>query len=120
VASDGIYRAGRIHPRAFGTYPRILRLAVREWRVLSLAQAVHMMTGRTAAIYRVPDRGVIRGGNAADLVVFDAETVSDGATWAEPRGRPIGIEHVVVNGVVVVRDGEPTGVRPGRVLQAAG
>lgn len=119
IASDGIYRPGRIHPRAFGTFPRILRLAVREWGVLSLSQAIHAMTGRTAARYRVPDRGVIRPAAVADLVILDPERVTDVASWSEPRTAPRGIDQVLVAGVAVVRDGRPTAARPGRVLRAA-
>jgi N-acyl-D-amino-acid deacylase len=78
-----------------------------------------MMTGRTAARYRVPNRGLLRPGAAADVVVFDPATIAEGSTFDEPRRWPIGIQHVFVNGVAVVRDGGATGVRPGRVLAAA-
>ena len=118
VASDGIYVAGRMHPRGYGTFPRVLRRFVRETGVLSLAEAIHAMTGRTAGRYRVPDRGAVAIGGIADLVVFDPETISDGATWAAPRQAPDGILHVLVNGRPVVADGRLTGDRPGRVLAA--
>ena len=119
VASDGIYRPGRMHPRGYGTFPRALRLATREWGTLDLPTAIHMMTGRTAARYRVPNRGVLRPGAAADIVVFDPETVAERSTFAAPCWFPVGIRHVFVNGVGVVDDGRPTGVRPGRMLGAA-
>jgi N-acyl-D-amino-acid deacylase len=77
------------------------------------------MTGRTAARYRVPNRGILQPGAAADLVVFDPTTVAEGATFESPRRLPIGIRHVFVNGVAVVDDGRATGARPGRVLVAA-
>lgn len=118
VASDGIYRQGRTHPRGYGTFPRILRVAVREWNAITLPQAIHAMTGRTAARYRVPERGVLATDMHADLVVFDPVAVTDRATWLEPRIAPRGISHVIVDGEVVVHDGRATGARPGRVLAA--
>jgi N-acyl-D-amino-acid deacylase len=118
VASDGIYRDGLMHPRGYGTFPRMLRVAVREGGILSWAAAIHAMTGRTATWYRVPDRGRIAVGAAADIVVLDPATVADRATWTEPRLAPVGIDHVIVNGVQVVAQGRPTGARPGRVLAA--
>jgi N-acyl-D-amino-acid deacylase len=77
------------------------------------------MTGRTAARYRVPNRGVLRPGAAADIVVFDPATVAERSTFAAPRRLPIGMHHVFVNGVPVVDDGRATVSRPGRVLAAA-
>jgi N-acyl-D-amino-acid deacylase len=118
VASDGIYRDGLMHPRGFGTFPRMLRVAVRERATLSWEAAIQAMTARPAAWYRVPGRGRIAIGAAADIVVLDPATVADGATWEEPRRPPVGIDHVIVNGVPVVADGLPTGARPGRVLAA--
>jgi N-acyl-D-amino-acid deacylase len=119
VASDGIYRPGLMHPRGYGTFSRALRLATREWGTLDLPTAIHMMTGRTAARYRVPNRGVLRPGAAADVFVFDPETVAEQSTFDAPRRFPSGISHVFVNGVAVVDDKRATGVRPGRVLAAA-
>ena len=119
VASDGIYVDGRMHPRGFGTFPRVLRRYVRETRSLTLGEAIHAMTGRTAARYRVPERGGIAVGWAADLVVLDPATVSDRATFEDPRLAPAGIHHVLVHGRAVIADGQPTGARPGRVLAAA-
>lgn len=105
------------HPRGFGTFPRILGRYVREQGVLALTQAVHKMTGAVAARLQMSDRGVVRDGAIADLVVFDPATVIDGATFAEPAQRPVGISHVLVNGAIVVDDGEQTAARPGRVLR---
>jgi N-acyl-D-amino-acid deacylase len=119
IASDGIYRPGLMHPRGYGTFPRALRLATREWGALSLPAAIHAMTGRTAARYRVPYRGVLRPGAAADVVVFDPATVAEQSTFAEPRLWPEGMRYVLVNGVPVVDAGRATGRRPGKVLQAA-
>ena len=119
IASDGIYRPGLMHPRGYGTFPRALRLATREWDALDLPGAIHAMTGRTAARYRVPNRGVLRPGAAADVVVFDPATVAEQSTYDEPRRLPLGIRHVFVNGVAVVEDGRATRIRPGRLLSAA-
>jgi N-acyl-D-amino-acid deacylase len=119
IASDGIYRPGRMHPRGYGTFPRALRLATRAWGTLDLPAAIHRMTGRTAARYRVPNRGVLRPGAIADIVVFDPATVAERSTFAAPRRLPRGIRHVFVNGVPVVDDGRARVSRPGRVLVAA-
>lgn len=104
------------HPRNYGTYPRVLGHYVRERRVLSLAEAVHKMTGLPAARLRWRDRGLLRPGYAADLVVFDPATVIDRATYRDPHRYPDGIHQVVVNGRPVVRNGAQTGARPGRIL----
>ena len=119
VASDGIYRPGQMHPRGYGTFPRVLRTAFREQGVLTIGEAVHRMTQRTATRYRVPDRGVVAVGRVADLVVLDPATVADRATWDEPRLAPAGIEHVLIAGDIVIRDARPTGVAAGRILAAA-
>ena len=104
VASDGIYRSGRMHPRGYGTFPRFLRLATRDWGTLDLPTAIHTMTGRTAARYRVPNRGLLRVGAAADVVVFDAATVAEASTFEEPRWMPDGVRQVLINGAAVVDD----------------
>jgi N-acyl-D-amino-acid deacylase len=88
----------------------------REQRVLSLPGAVHKMTGLPARRLGLRDRGVIRVGARADLVVFDARRVADQATYEDPHRYPVGIEHVLVNGSPVIKDGEHTGSLPGRVL----
>lgn len=122
VGSDGSavpldQRGHKPHPRGFGTFPRILGRYVREQGLLTLAQAVHKMTGAVAARLQLPDRGSVRAGAMADLVILDPDVVIDGATFTEPAQRPAGIGHVVVNGTVVVDDGEQTAARPGRVLR---
>lgn len=120
VASDGIYVEGRMHPRGYGTFARVLGTFVRERGTLSLAEGIHKMSGRTADRYRVPDRGTIAVGRAADLVIFDPATIIDRATDEMPRRPPIGIQHVLVNGRAVVSDGQPTPARPGLVLAVSG
>lgn len=117
VASDGIYHGEYSHPRASGCFARVLRLCVRELAAVSLEAAVHKMSGFPAERFRIKDRGLVRPGFGADLVIFDPATVADRATWSSPRLGPVGIERVIVNGQVVIEDGRPTGRLPGRVLQ---
>ena len=115
-----ILDAGRPHPRTYGSTARVLGTYVRERGVLSLEMAVAKMTSVPAARLGLRDRGALREGAMADLVVLDAATAADVATYAEPARHPIGIEHVVVNGRLAVRDGVETGVRPGRLLRHTG
>jgi N-acyl-D-aspartate/D-glutamate deacylase len=111
--------AGKPHPRSYGTFPRVLGEYAREERVLSLSQAVHKMTGLPARRLGLKDRGIIAVGRRADLVIFDPRRVGDRATYQEPHQYPSGIEHVLVNGSFVVKDGQHTGSLPGRVLTPA-
>ena len=105
------------HPRAYGTTPRVLGRYVRERGVLGLETAVSKLTSVPAARLRLADRGLLRTGWKADVVVFDPATVADAATFADPAVYPIGIRDVIVNGRPAVRDGEETGERPGRLLR---
>ena len=114
VASDG--GIGSHHPRGAGTYPRVLGLYVREKHWLTLPEAIRKMTSLPAQRLGWKDRGVIREGAFADLVLFDPETVIDRSTFAKPFELPVGIEKVLVNGELVWDAGKPTGSRPGRVL----
>ncbi len=107
---------GPVHPRAYGTYPRVLGRYVREQRLLSLEEAVRKMTSAVADRLGLRDRGQLRAGFFADLVVFDPETVIDRATFSEPHQLPSGIRHVWVNGTQVLRDGVHTGALPGRIV----
>ncbi len=119
IASDGRLSQpgeGHPHPRAYGTFPRVLGEYVRVKNVLTLPQAIHKMTGMPAARLGLSDRGVLRVGAFADVVVFDAATVKDQSTFTEPHQYPVGIETVIVNGQLVVHEGKPTGVRAGRVV----
>jgi N-acyl-D-amino-acid deacylase len=117
IGSDGVPSGGKPHPRLYGCFARVLGHYVRDERVLDLATAVHRMTGMPAAKFRLLDRGVIRPGAFADLVVFDPARIDDLATYAEPRRAPAGIHAVYVNGTAVARDGRHTGARPGRALR---
>ncbi len=105
------------HPRGYGNNARVLGHYVRELKVISLQEAVRKMTSLPAAQFGFAQRGSIQAGYAADLVLFDKDTVSDHATYAAPHQFPVGIPCVIVNGTVVVRDGKHTGARPGETLR---
>jgi N-acyl-D-aspartate/D-glutamate deacylase len=108
------------HPRAYGTHVRVLGHYVRDLRLLTLEEAVRKMTSLPARILGFKDRGLLREGYAADVVVFDAARVRDMATYEKPRAYPEGVPYVVVNGVVVIDKGQHTGARPGRFLRGLG
>jgi N-acyl-D-aspartate/D-glutamate deacylase len=116
LRSEGILARGAPHPRSYGTFPRVLGKYVREDKVLTLHEAVHRMTGAAAAQMGVRERGLLRERYFADIVVFNPSTVKDTATYEQPHQYPVGIEHVVVNGVPVVDPKGLTGARPGRPL----
>ena len=130
IGSDGVPAVGgKPHPRLYGTFPRVLGRYVHRsgWAlegsppdqqegVLDLPTAIHRMTGMPAAKFRLVDRGAVRPGAYADLVVFDPARIADTATYEDPCRFPTGIRAVFVNGVAVARDGVHTGARPGRAL----
>ena len=119
IASDGRLSQpgeGHPHPRAYGTFPRVLGEYVRVQKLMPLETAIYKMTGMPAKRLGLTDRGVLREGAVADIVIFDAESVNDQATFTDPHRYPVGIETVIVNGVVAVEGSKPTGVRAGRVL----
>jgi len=120
LATSGPLRSGVPHPRNFGTFPRVLGKYVREEHVIPLEQAVHKMSGLTASQLHIRDRGLIKEGLAADLVIFDPATVADRATFTDPFQYPLGIPTVVVNGRVVLDNGRHTGERPGIVIHGGG
>ena len=115
--SDGLLVGARPHPRAWGTFPRYLGHYVRDLGVLGLEECVAHLTGNAARRLRLRDRGLIRRGYAADLVLFDPGTVHDEATYEQPRQQAKGIEYVFVNGVAVIAEGRHTGALPGRALR---
>lgn len=117
IGTDGIDVGSKPHPRAFGTYPRILSHYVREEGLLPLETAIHKMSGMPAAKFGLAGRGLIREGAFADLALFDPATIADRATYQDPRVPPAGMPYVFVNGVAVVRDGEHTHARAGRALR---
>jgi N-acyl-D-amino-acid deacylase len=117
IGSDGLPHDIHPHPRLWGTFPRVLGHYCREVGLFGLEIAVHKMTGLSAARFGLSGRGIVREGAYADLCVFDAETVIDRATFAEPTLPAAGIDHVFVNGRPVWSEGKPTGERPGRALR---
>jgi len=115
--SDGILQGAKPHPRAYGTFPHYLGHYVRELGVLSLEECVAHLTSRPAARLRLPDRGVVREGYRADLVLFDPATVAAGSTYDRPRTLPTGIPYVLVDGRFVIEDGRRTDVLAGRSVR---
>ena len=111
---------GLVHPRAYGSYPRILGKYVREEGVLALEDAVRKMSSAVAERLSLRDRGLLREGMYADIVVFDPATIIDRATFAEPHRISTGVRDVFVNGVAVLRDGKHTGATPGKVVRGPG
>ena len=119
IGSDGLPHDTAPHPRLWGTFPRVLGHYSRGLNLFSLETAVYKMTGLTARTFGLKDRGVLKEGAYADLCVFDADTVDEAVTFAQPIKPAKGIEAVITNGAIVWRDGKPTGARPGRVLRRA-
>lgn len=120
VGSDGILTGNKPHPRAYGTFARYLGHYAREEKVLTLEGAVAHMTGRPASRLSLKDRGVLREGNVADLVLFDAQTVLDLATYDDPRRPAAGFETVWVNGIETLKSGKRTSNIPGRAIRSRG
>jgi len=111
---------GLVHPRAYGTFPKILGRYVRDEHVIPLEDAIRKFSSAVATRLRIRDRGVLREGMFADIVVFDPETVDERATYENPHQVSIGIDHVIVNGQQVVRDGTHTGATPGKIVRGPG
>jgi N-acyl-D-amino-acid deacylase len=120
MAADGVFLKSSAHPRAYGNFARLLGRYVREEKLVSLPEAVRRLSGLPAATFGLAERGLIRPGMFADVVVFDPATIADRATYERPHQYAVGVRHVFVNGVVVLRDGEHTGALPGRALRGPG
>jgi N-acyl-D-amino-acid deacylase len=120
LGAVGLLSRSAAHPRAYGTFPRVLAKYVREDNVLTLGEAIRRMTSTAAAQFRLEGRGAIRVGNVADLVVFDPVQVRDHATLERPHQPSTGIHHVIINGVRVLDPTGLTGARPGRALFGRG
>jgi N-acyl-D-amino-acid deacylase len=118
--SDGILQGAKPHPRAYGTFPHYLGRYARELGVLTLEECVAHLTSRPAARLRLPDRGLVREGYRADLVLFDPATVAAGSTFASPRTLPVGIPHVLIDGRFVIQDGRRTDTLAGRSVRRTG
>jgi len=115
--SDGILQGDKPHPRAYGTFPQYLGRYVRELGVLSLEECVAHLTSRPAARLGLADRGLVREGYRADLVLFDPDTVAAGSTFEAPRTLPVGIPYVLVGGRLAIEDGRRTDVLAGRAVR---
>ncbi len=120
TSPEGLLGQEHPHPRAYGTFPRILRKYVREGKVLTLEDAIRKMSALPAQRLRLSDRGVLKSGMWADVVVFDPATIRDLATFENPNQLSEGMEYVLVNGVPVIDQGKMTGKLPGKVLRGAG
>jgi dihydroorotase/N-acyl-D-amino-acid deacylase len=117
TAPTGLLGEEHPHPRAYGTFPRILRKYVREDHVLTLEEAIRKMTALPASKMRFGDRGVLKEGMWADVVVFDPATITDKATFEQPNQLSVGMDDVLVNGVPVIADGKATNALPGKVIR---
>jgi len=120
TSPDGILGQDHPHPRAYGTFPRILAKYVREEKVLTLEDAIRKFSALPAQRMRLTDRGVLKQGMWADVVIFDPATVRDRATFDNPNQLSEGMDYVLVNGVPVIDQGKMTGALPGKVLRGAG
>jgi|GEM_PF-30643 len=120
LSPSGVFLKSATHPRAYGCFARLLGKYVRDERIMSMESAIHRMTGWPARTLGIRRRGLVRRDYFADLVVFDAESILDKSTYETPHQFATGMRHVVVNGRVVLRDGEPTEARPGRFVRGPG
>jgi dihydroorotase/N-acyl-D-amino-acid deacylase len=120
TSPDGVLGQAHPHPRAYGTFPRILAKYVRDERVLTLEDAIRKFSALPAQRMRLTDRGVLKAGMWADVVIFDPATVHDRATFDNPNLLSEGMEYVLVNGIPVIEAGKMTGARPGKVLRGPG
>ncbi len=120
MAPEGLFLKSSTHPRAYGNFARLLGKYVREEKVISLTEAVRRLSGLPATNLGLDHRGFIKQGMFADVVVFDPQTIADRATFEQPHQYSVGVKHVFVNGVQVLKDGEHTGSKPGRALWGPG
>ncbi len=120
MAAEGEFLKSSTHPRAYGNFARLLGKYVREEKVISLAEAVRRLSGLPATNLGLDRRGFLKKGYFADVVVFDPATIADKATYENPHQYAVGVKHVFVNGVQVIKDGEHTGAKPGRALWGPG
>jgi N-acyl-D-amino-acid deacylase len=120
VAAEGVFLKSSIHPRAYGSFARLLAKYVREEGIIPLEEAIRKLTSLPADALRLRERGRLREGYHADVVVFDPDKIQDHATFENPHQYATGVQHVFVNGVQVLRDGEHTGATPGRVVRGPG
>jgi N-acyl-D-amino-acid deacylase len=117
---DPEHATGLAHPRSYGTFPRILGKYVRDEKVMPLEEAIRKMTSAVADRLSIRDRGLLRAGLYADVVIFDPQTIADRATFEKPHQLSVGIKAVFVNGTLVVREGRHTGAKPGEIVRGPG
>jgi N-acyl-D-amino-acid deacylase len=120
LAPEGVFLESNPHPRAYGSFARVLAKYVRDENVITLQEAIRKLSGLPANNLRLDRRGLLEEGHFADVVVFDPDTVQDHATFVEPHQYATGVLHVFVNGTQVLKDGEHTGATPGRVVRGPG
>jgi N-acyl-D-amino-acid deacylase len=119
-SAEGVFLQWSTHPRAYGSFARVLGHYVRDERLVPLEEAVRRLTSLPAGNLRLRDRGRLAEGMFADVVVFDPDRIEDRATFEEPHRYAAGVAHVAVNGTLVVQGGEHTGALPGRVVRGPG
>ncbi len=120
LAPEGDFLNSNPHPRAYGNFARLLGKYVRDEKVIPLHEAIYRLSGMPATNLKIRDRGFLKEGYYADVVVFDPETIQDHATFEKPHQYSTGVQHVFVNGGHVLKDGEHTGATPGRVVRGPG
>jgi N-acyl-D-amino-acid deacylase len=117
VSAEGVFLKSNLHPRSYGNFARVLGRYVRDEKVVPLEDAIHRMTAFPAAVLNLGDRGSLKEGMYADVVVFDPARIQDHATYTEPHQYATGVSQVIVNGVLALENGEPTEARPGRFVR---
>jgi N-acyl-D-amino-acid deacylase len=120
MAPEGAFLRSSTHPRAYGNFARLLGKYVREEKVITLQEAVRRLSSLPATNLGLDHRGLLKEGMFADVVVFDPASIADRATFENPHQYSVGVKHVLVNGVQVLKDGEHTGAKPGRALWGPG
>jgi N-acyl-D-amino-acid deacylase len=120
MAPEGVFLHEHPHPRAYGNFARLLGHYVRDEALVPLPEAIRRLTSLPATNLGIARRGALRPGYFADLAIFDPRTIADRATYASPHAYAVGMRHVFVNGIQVLRDGEPTGATPGRAVRGPG
>jgi N-acyl-D-amino-acid deacylase len=119
-ATEGVFLKSSTHPRAYGNFSRLLGKYVRDEKVIPMEEAIHKLTALPATNLKIEKRGSLESGYYADLAIFDATKIQDHATFEKPHQYSTGMVHVLVNGTVVLKDGEHTGAKPGRVVRGPG
>jgi N-acyl-D-amino-acid deacylase len=120
LSTEGVFLKTNTHPRAYGNFARVLGKYSRDEKVISLTEAVRKLSKLPATNLKIKNRGELKPGNFADIVIFDPANVQDHATFEKPHQYSTGVIHVFVNGVQVLKDGEHTGAKPGRFVKGPG